>query len=137
MINTERLFEIHIPIYNEYLMVSYSSNLEFMKSSFKDQPEWSRKRKKMLLDKIKETFKDHPTKTGARYLYHREEGIDYIHIFKQDNIPDLIDKLSHEVLHFVHCLLDRRGFTLTDSSEEAYTYLMGYIMKNIIEEFET
>lgn len=35
--------------------------------------------------------------------------------------------LTHELLHCVHWILDDRGLSLTDSSEEAYAYLIGYL----------
>ena len=35
--------------------------------------------------------------------------------------------LTHELLHCVHWILDDVGMSLTDASEEAYAYLIGYL----------
>lgn len=39
--------------------------------------------------------------------------------------------LSHECFHVVHNIMQRAGVWLTDSSEEAYTYLLQYIINEI------
>ena len=39
------------------------------------------------------------------------------------------DSLTHELLHCVHSILDYKGLWLTDSSEEAYAYLIEYLEK--------
>lgn len=39
--------------------------------------------------------------------------------------------LAHEIFHIVDFLLGRIGLTLTDSSGEAYAYLLGYITEQI------
>lgn len=41
--------------------------------------------------------------------------------------------LQHEIFHAVQFLFERIGMPLTDSSSEAYTYLIGYITKEIYE----
>ncbi len=39
------------------------------------------------------------------------------------------DSLTHELLHCVYSILDYKGLWLTDSSEEAYAYLIEYLDK--------
>ena len=38
--------------------------------------------------------------------------------------------LSHEIFHCVHYILQERGITLTDSSEEAYAYFIEFLDKS-------
>ena len=47
--------------------------------------------------------------------------------------PDQPWLLAHELEHFVHWLLDYKGMTCTSNSDEAYAYLLGYLMKTMIE----
>lgn len=42
------------------------------------------------------------------------------------------DIIAHEVFHCVHWIMDDKGMTLTDSSEEAYAYLIQYIVNQIM-----
>lgn len=39
--------------------------------------------------------------------------------------------ISHEIFHAVDFLLDRVGMKLTESSNEAYAYLIGYITQEV------
>ena len=43
--------------------------------------------------------------------------------------------LSHEIFHAVQALMINIGASLSDDSEEAYAYLIGYITKRVLEEF--
>lgn len=42
--------------------------------------------------------------------------------------------VAHESLHLVHYVLQRAGLILSQSSEEAYTYLLADIMEQILSE---
>lgn len=41
--------------------------------------------------------------------------------------------VAHECLHLVHFIMRRVGITLSHESEEAYTYLQGYLLGQILE----
>lgn len=43
--------------------------------------------------------------------------------------------LSHEIFHAVQALMINIGASLSDDSEEAYAYLIGYLTKKVLEEF--
>lgn len=45
---------------------------------------------------------------------------------------DLIPIISHEALHATIRILDTRGIQMSNDSEEAYTYLQQYIIKEIL-----
>lgn len=41
--------------------------------------------------------------------------------------PNTINTLTHEIFHIADKILRGRGFTLSDDSQEAWAYLIGYI----------
>lgn len=41
--------------------------------------------------------------------------------------------VAHECLHLVHFIMRRVGITLSQESEEAYTYLQGYLLGQILD----
>ena len=43
--------------------------------------------------------------------------------------------LVHEIFHATKALLENAGISLSDESEEAYAYLIGYITKKVLESF--
>ena len=48
--------------------------------------------------------------------------------YKKGNLNHL-GALTHEIMHYVHRTLKDKGMTLCSESEEAYTYLMEYTLK--------
>jgi hypothetical protein len=47
--------------------------------------------------------------------------------------PGFYSALHHELTHLVHFILNEIGMRLSDDSDEAYTYLTGYLTKKIYE----
>lgn len=47
--------------------------------------------------------------------------------------PDDPSLLAHELVHYVHWLLARKGMSFTDESEEAYAYLTQFLMRFMLE----
>ena len=45
---------------------------------------------------------------------------------------DLMTTLSHEVFHFVHWLLNRKGVHLSDETDEVYAYLLEFLIETIM-----
>ena len=50
---------------------------------------------------------------------------------RHKNIADL----AHEVFHVVHWIMKYKGIYLSDDSEEAYAYLLEYLMEEIMEKW--
>lgn len=65
--------------------------------------------------------------TEARCICDKS-GLVFI-VLKEDYTQDVV---VHELLHAVFYILSTRGLSLEDASEEAYTYLMGYLMKQFL-----
>ena len=126
-----RLFSIDIPVWNSRIIVTYGSNYKVFKKSFKDQPAWKKQAKKAMLHELKHIFKDR-IHSQAVYSYNSKLQIHYIHIHKEPNIISLSKHTSHEALHATFQILQDKGITYTDSSEESYTYLQQYILEHIL-----
>lgn len=61
------------------------------------------------------------------------QGLHIIRLFEEADFfdPDFHSILSHEILHATFELLKSRGLSLSDESEEAYTYLMDFYIRNL------
>ena len=59
-----------------------------------------------------------------------------IKINKAETLEDFLAILSHEVLHSVFHIMKNVSIEYTDKSEEAFTYLMGHITKEIVHGIE-
>lgn len=71
---------------------------------------------------------------GVRGCVHRaEEGaIHALWIPKIPNNPEATGHFVHEVGHVAFAILRNKGLWHTTSSEESYTYLMGYLTEQIL-----
>jgi hypothetical protein len=80
---------------------------------------------------------DYKTKRVAGRIYDSVSGQWIIHIpnFSFDYDPVEISNLSHELLHATHGILDFVGIEYTyGGSNEAYTYLHEFLLKNALRE---
>ena len=64
------------------------------------------------------------------------DPIKIIKINKADTLEDFLSVLSHEVLHSVFHIMKNVSIEYTDKSEEAFTYLMEHITKEIVHGIE-
>lgn len=59
--------------------------------------------------------------------------VTYVMLLKmQDSYIDTTDTIVHEALHLVHYIARDVGITLSKESEEAYTYLLGHITRELV-----
>lgn len=63
--------------------------------------------------------------------YHKDGYSHLINIKSQDDVSQVVNTIAHEVTHCVFSLTRYVGIKISHKSEEAYTYLMGYIMGEI------
>lgn len=64
-------------------------------------------------------------------VYHKDGFKHLINIKGQEDIHQVVNTVAHEVTHCVFALTKYVGIKLSGKSEEAYTYLMGYIMGEV------
>ena len=69
-------------------------------------------------------------KQGAKFEVYIKKDVEICVIWITDK--KRLDFLAHECMHATHYILANRGLWLTDSSEEAYAYLMQWIVSNIL-----
>ncbi len=81
--------------------------------------------KKYLLD-----IKSHNDKKGGTTMDY-EDGTYWAVIYKWDNTAYDYSILQHEIFHVADLMLRKRGFVLSDDSEEAWAYLIQEITLNV------
>jgi hypothetical protein len=71
--------------------------------------------------------------SDARFEVHSKEGREIGVLWfntKNAEKPNM-EIIAHEAFHAAHWILQKQGLWLTDSSEEAYAYLIQFIVKKI------
>ena len=118
-------FKVTIGLYDANIFVSVGQNHENLLLSLK---------KNYL--KISKNIFPIGNHTKARVI-HFDDGSNLIELPKANfNSPDFFESLSHEILHVAFDILNTRGFVLSRDSEEAYTYLMGFLVKEIMKKID-
>lgn len=119
----KKIISIDLPLYESTLWVSYEyTNTELIEMVKKNENFIEGdKNKKGFISYLKEDRKEYK----GIFISNNHEHL--IRIWKQNDMKDLINTVTHEVFHFVKRILKTKGFKLTNSSEEAYAYLTGYI----------
>lgn len=111
--------KINIPIYEHDVLISVDETddelYEQVKHSFKSRDEF---------DNSWINFES----SNARTICHDRDGYCIIRFKKEPLKHSLI---AHEAFHATHFILDRVGIRLSDDSDEAFAYLLGYIIENI------
>lgn len=79
-------------------------------------------------DTLDSTYAPSQNKEGACFVS-TEHNIHWMCFQKKLKTLNDISILAHEALHITNKILYRRGLALTPDTEEAYTYLQQYIIK--------
>ena len=117
-------FTITIPTYSTYLNVYCSKKKKKLN-------QWN--------NQILANFDSHEdafNSAGKSYdIYLNEDGYRCADIVLDQNQIS-IGLIAHEVMHSVFYIMRHVDITLTQESEEAYTFLNGYLMNSIMQHFE-
>ena len=114
-------FKITIGLYRTNLFVSVGQTYEDLLTSLKKNQV-----------KIPKYLSPMPETASARTV-HFDDSSNLIEMPEVDfDSLDFFESFSHEILHVVFDILNKRGFVLSIESEEAYTYLMGYLTKAVM-----
>ena len=127
------ILPILIPIYGRKLVFIYGDDFKWFKKKFKKDLHTKdvKKELKSYLNLFKQLQKD---PSNGSYCIH--DGLKVIHVKEIKDLPRLMSVISHEVLHCVVDIMDEVGVKLSDESQEAYTYLQGYLVQEIIEKLK-
>ena len=118
------IIPINIDVYNTDVIFIYNMGNKKIKKKLKEiiKHEYHEKLKTLKLSK-------NPAVRGS---FISNDPIKIIKINKVDTLEDFLSTLSHEVLHSVFHIMKNVSIEYTDKSEEAFTYLMGHITKEIV-----
>ena len=122
------IIPINIDVYNTDVIFIYNIGNKKIKKKLKEiiKHEYHEKLKTLKLSK-------NPAVRGS---FISNDPIKIIKINKAETLEDFLSTLSHEVLHSVFHIMKNVSIEYTDKSEEAFTYLMGHITKEIVHGIE-
>ena len=122
------IIPININVYNTDVIFIYNMDNKKIKKKLKEiiKHEYHEKLKTLKLSK-------NPAVRGS---FISNDPIKIIKINKANTLEDFLSILSHEVLHSVFHIMKNVSIEYTDKSEEAFTYLMGHITKEIVHGIE-
>ena len=118
------IIPISIDVYSTDVIFIYNMSNKKIKKKLKELIKYE------YHEKLK-TLKLSSTST-VRGSFLSNDPIKIIKINKADTLEDFLSILSHEVLHSVFHIMKNVSIEYTDKSEEAFTYLMGHITKEIV-----
>ena len=118
------IIPISIDVYSTDVIFIYNMSNKKIKKKLKELIKYEYHEKLKTL-KLSST----PTVRGS---FLSNDPIKIIKINKADTLEDFLSVLSHEVLHSVFHIMKNVSIEYTDKSEEAFTYLMGHITKEIV-----
>ena len=118
------IIPINIDVYNTDVIFIYNMGNKKIKKKLKEiiKHDYHEKLKTLKLSK-------NPAVRGS---FISNDPIKIIKINKAETLEDFLSILSHEVLHSVFHIMKNVSIEYTDKSEEAFTYLMGHITKEIV-----
>ena len=118
------IIPISIDVYSTDVIFIYNMSNKKIKKKLKEliKYEYHEKLKTLKLSK-------NPAVRGS---FISNDPIKIIKINKADTLEDFLSVLSHEVLHSVFHIMKNVSIEYTNKSEEAFTYLMGHITKEIV-----
>lgn len=122
------IIPINIDVYNTDVIFIYNMGNKKIKKKLKEiiKHDYHEKLKTLKLSK-------NPAVRGS---FISNDPIKIIKINKAETLEDFLSTLSHEVLHSVFHIMKNVSIEYTDRSEEAFTYLMGHITKEIVHGIE-
>lgn len=122
------IIPISIDVYNTDVIFIYNMSNKKIKKKLKEiiKHDYHEKLKTLKLSK----------NPAVRGFFISNDPIKIIKINKANTLEDFLSILSHEVLHSVFHIMKNVSIEYTDKSEEAFTYLMGHITKEIVHGIE-
>lgn len=121
------MLHIHEPIFMFDLFFCYKNETQKQLVDFITKNKSFVLSKKEITDLVKDALTD--LKQAKYYSLKSRTCIIYYNNFKDRSID--YGCITHETLHLVHDVLQYAVVTLTDSSEEVYAYLTGFINTQI------
>lgn len=116
-----KFFVVEVPVYNIDICVSFCQDQKSMIKSMRKLYNIA-----TTDEVIKTSFPDWPNGIMGDF------GVGGPLLMRINSVDDIIRTITHEVFHAVCFIAKSRGLTLSDSSEEAFSYLTGHLNSEII-----
>lgn len=116
---------INIDLYNRDVMVHFGSKKELHKELHNYHKP----------DAVKEIVNAINFDADGFTLCNSDNGAYIVYMPKQPSTPSEIGTLIHELSHATNAIMEAIGITLTESSEEAYAYCLGFLTRKVFEAF--
>jgi hypothetical protein len=130
----ETVFPIGTDMFRQEIIFVYGDDLLTLEEKVLEavKEEYHKKVRKIFKGLKKDNGVGGEKKKRSSGLYHAKQPIRIIYVSMQNTLSDFMQIMSHEALHATLEILDYVGIPLGDDSEEAYTYLLGHIVDNIV-----
>lgn len=121
---------IDLPIYGGWVMVSINqTDTELIRSYMKERQIADKTAAEMACSYV---FQESGLELGK--TAHLQGNV-LVRVYSDLKTARDYNTLVHELLHATDFILDFRGLRLVDGSDEAYTYLIGYLMEKTMEAY--
>jgi len=114
---------INVDVYNQDVMVHFGS-LESLTEVLKKYME------KSVIDNV---IKEFEKTTLGHSLYEESKGVFIVYMPEIPRDPLSWGTLSHELSHVTNGIMEKAGISFSHSSEEAYTYLLGFLTRKVMD----
>jgi hypothetical protein len=116
-----KFFVVEIPVYNIDICVSFLQDQKSMIKNLRKLYNITQTNEEIMT-----AFPDWPNGTMGDF------GVGGPLLMRINSLDDIVRTITHEVFHAVYFIAKSRGLTLSDSSEEAFSYLTGHLNSEII-----
>ena len=122
---------IQIPLYKQNVVISVNQTDDQLLSSIvRTSSVWPKgvKRTKDKITYLLDAFDDVTSTTDGRTVLY-ESGVIMMRMYDVESMyyPENLGTFNHEIFHVVSFIAKQKGLVLNEGSEEAFSYLTGYI----------
>lgn len=133
-------YVVQIPLYRQNVMFSINqTDDQFLNSILKASSVWRKgqKRSKADITYLLDAFADMSPSVDARTVLYTS-GIIAVRLWDIDLIykPANLATFTHELFHVISFIASQKGLQLNSGSEEAYSYLTGFITEEFFNMYQ-
>ncbi len=126
---------VNIELYSHYVCFSINqTDAQFLQSMHSHK--LVNKKDKNVVDILLDPFKENVSTTSSGICVKYPGGGIVIRTFRDLVTPEGLGTISHEIYHAAMYILDCKGMSPNEHTEEAYAYLIGFLTKKFYESFK-
>lgn len=132
----KNVFLLEAKPYKQEIIVVINGQFSDIKTIFKKlgSSRCKENLKHIKQDKTNAYIDQHKANTGSAEMYSSLPHGYALVVSHQNSWIDTVEVVTHECMHLTFAILMNAGLKLTLDSEEAFTYLQGYLVKEILKE---